>query len=303
MLLTKNNYINYLGNQRIAVIQKAHDTIHTRVQMINNRLVDKKVKDIHTEITRDVYDPFSESAIFAEINGYNRIATSQDIQRILQHSLVKRNPQTTLEATKVLNNVSESLTQIETRRIMKNLDYIEKALQNVDIEIGKYNAIIEKLPQTTSRKEVLARCIQTGEDLPASKREAFLRNALRQGENYKGRQYDYRELKQLSRDLERYKSNRLDYETAIMENKQSNREGYGDLNATKTWIWSQLEKTRHSGMDGETIPLTSKFEVVNEQTGAVDFLRFPGDIELEHNNGSNTINCGCTYEINKGDVT
>ena len=301
MLLTKNNYINYLGNQRIAVIQKAHDTIHTRVQMINNRLVDKKVKDIHTEITRDVYDPFSESAIFAEINGYNRIATSQDIQRILQHSLVKRNPQTTLEATKVLNNVSESLTQIETRRIMKNLDYIEKALQNVDIEIGKYNAIIEKLPQTTSRKEVLARCIQTGEDLPASKREAFLRNALRQGENYKGRQYDYRELKQLSRDLERYKSNRLDYETAIMENKQSNREGYGDLNATKTWIWSQLEKTRHSGMDGETIPLTSKFEVVNEQTGAVDFLRFPGDVENDHNNCSNICNCQCTYEINKGD--
>ena len=301
MLLTKNNYINYLGNQRIAVIQKAHDTIHTRVQMINNRLVDKKVKDIHTEITRDVYDPFSESAIFAEINGYNRIATSQDLQRILQHSLVKRNPQTTLEATKVLNNVSESLTQIETRRIMKNLDYIEKALQNVDIEIGKYNAIIEKLPQTTSRKEVLARCIQTGEDLPASKREAFLRNALRQGENYKGRQYDYRELKQLSRDLERYKSNRLDYETAIMENKQSNREGYGDLNATKTWIWSQLEKTRHSGMDGETIPLTSKFEVVNEQTGAVDFLRFPGDVENDHNNCSNICNCQCTYEINKGD--
>lgn len=301
MLLTKNNYINYLGNKRIAVIQKAHDTIHTRVQMINNRLVDKKVKEIHTEITRDVYDPFSESAIFAEINGYNRIATSQDLQRILQHSLVKRNPQTTLEATKVLNSVSESLTQIETRRIMKNLDYIEKALQNVDIEIGKYNAIIEKLPQTTSRKEVLARCIQTGEDLPASKREAFLRNALRQGENYKGRQYDYRELKQLSRDLERYKSNRLDYETAIMENKQSNREGYGDLNATKTWIWSQLEKTRHSGMDGETIPLTSKFEVVNEQTGAVDFLRFPGDVENDHNNCSNICNCQCTYEINKGD--
>lgn len=301
MLLTKNNYINYLGNQRIAVIQKAHDTIHTRVQMINNRLVDKKVKEIHTEVATDVYDPFSESAIFAEINGYNRIATSQDLQRILQHSLVKRNPQTTLEATKVLNNVSESLTQIETRRIMKNLDYIEKALQNVDIEIGKYNAIIEKLPQTTSRKEVLARCIQTGEDLPASKREAFLRNALRQGENYKGRQYDYRELKQLSQDLERYKTNRLDYETAIMENKQSNREGYGDLNATKTWIWSQLEKTRHSGMDGETIPLTSKFEVVNEQTGAVDFLRFPGDVEFDSNNCSNICNCQCTYEINKGD--
>lgn len=296
----KHELHNYLANQRIAVIQKAHRNVHMQVQMINNKLVDKKIIEWDDEHSSDVYDVYSEEAIASQISGYNRIATSKDLRRILRHSLVTRNPQTTMEATKVLNSVSDSITALEVERTIKNLNYIERVLTNADVDIGKYNALIEKLPQTTSRKEVIERCIQTGEKLPASKRQAFLETALRRQENYKGQTYNYRELQQLSKDLEKYKTNRLDYETAIMENKQAHRNGYGDLNTTKTWVWSTLERTRHQGMDGETVPLTSKFEVVNEQTGDIDYLRFPNDVEFEHNNGSNTINCGCSYEINQG---
>ena len=299
-LTHKHELKNYLANRRIAVIQKAHHNIHMRVQFTNNRLIDKKILEWNDEYPSEVYDPYSPSVIAGEITGYNRIATNQDLQRILRHSVIRRNPQTEMEAIKVINSVSEDITVLETERVIKNLNYVENVLINADINIRKYEALIEKLPESTSRKEVLERCIMQGSELPANKRQAFLERALERGHNYKGRQYSYKELNQLSKDLERYKTNRLDYETAIMENRQANREGYANVNQTKTWIWSTLEKTRHEEMDGETVPLTAKFEVTNSQTGDVDYLLFPGDVTGDHNNCSNICNCGCSYEINQG---
>lgn len=298
-LQNKHDLKNYLANKRIAVIQKAHHTIHMQVQLTNNRLIDKKILEWNDEYPSEFYDPYSPVVIAGEIEGYNKIATSQDLRRILKHSLVARNPQTEMEAMKVVNSVKDTLTSIEAERVVKNLDYVENVLTNANIDIQKYEALVEKLPQSTSRKEVLERCIMKGNELPANKRQAFLERALERGQNYKGRQYSYKELNQLSRDLERYKTHRLDYETAIMENRQANREGYEKINQTKTWIWSTLEKTRHEEMDGETIPVTEKFEVTNSQTGDVDYLLFPGDVANDHNNCSNICNCGCSYEINQ----
>ena len=294
----KHDYKNYLSNRRIALIQKAHHTVHTWIQFHNNRLVDKKIVEWNEEIPVDVRDPYAPGMIARTINGYNVAATSEDLQRVLKHSVVTRNPQTELEARKLISSISGDVTTIEVERMVKNLNYVENVLTNANVDIGKYEALVKKLPQSTSRKEVLERCIMTDTPLPANRRQAFLERALERGHNYKGRQYTYKELNQLSRDLERYKTNRLDYETAIMENRQANREGYENVNQTKTWIWSTLENTRHEELDGETIPITSKFEVVNSQTGDVDYLLFPGDVANDHNNCSNICNCQCSYEIN-----
>ena len=294
----KHELKNYLGNRRIAYIQKGNRRVHTRIQFINNRLVDKLILGWNNEYPEDIYNPYDEAVIADEIMRANVAASQKDLQRILQHSLVTRNVQTELEAAKVINSVSGSLSKLEAERVVKNLNYIADVMEATDVDIKKYEALIEKLPRHTSRKSVVERCIKTDSELPPSKRQAWLERNLARGESYNKR-YTYKELNQLSRDLERYKTNRLDYETAIMENKQADREGYGRVNETKTWIWSQLEKTRHEGMDGETVDLTAKFEVVNEVTGDVDYLRFPGDVENDHNNCSNICNCGCTYEINQ----
>jgi hypothetical protein len=294
----KHNLKNYLANKRIAVIQKGQRRLQTRIQFVNNRLVDKYILNYDNEIPDEVYDPFTKEVIAAEIAAHNRIATAKDLQRILKHSVVTRNPQTELEAAKVINNVQGTLTKIEAERVVKNLDYVGNVLEQANVDIKKYEALIEKLPQQTSRKEVLERCIVKGKELPPSKRQRWLEKNLERGASY-NKEYSYKELNQLSRDLERYKTNRLDYETAIMENKQADREGYDRVNESKTWIWSTLEKTRHADMDGETVDLTSKFEVTNEVTGDVDYLLFPGDIDNDHNNCSNICNCGCSYEVNQ----
>lgn len=295
----KHDIKNYLANRRIAVIQKARKPTHIRLQLANNNLIDKKILEWNNEIDINVYDPYTMESITATIAGYNQLATQDDLQRILQHSLVTRTPTTEVNAIRVINNVSDTLTKIEAERIVKNLDYVENVLTNANVDIQKYEALVDKLSPATSRKEVLERCIVKNEPLPANRRQSLLERALERGENYKGRQYSYKELNQLSKDLERYKTNRLDYETAILENKQAYREGYERINQSKTWIWSTLEKTRHEGMDGETVDLTEKFEVVNEVTGDTDYLLFPGDVANDHNNCSNICNCGCSYEINQ----
>lgn len=295
----KHEVKNYLANKRIAVIQKAHHRTSTRIQFINNRLIDKRILSFTREINDDIYDPYDPKIIAAEIAGYNKIATTKDLQRILTHSAVTRNVQTELEARKVINNVKDTLSQIEAERVVKNLDYIDNVMTSTDVDIKKYEALIEKLPPHVSRKEVLERCIVEGSDLPPTERQRWLEKNLRRGASY-NKKYTYKELNQLSRDLERYKTNRLDYEKAIMENKQADREGYGPVNTEKVWIWSQLDRTRHREMDGESVGLTEKFEVVNEITGDTDYLRFPQDVDNDHSNCSNICNCQCSYEIIQG---
>lgn len=288
---------NYLSNRRIAVIQKAHHKTHTRIQFINNRLVDKLILEYNNEYPADVYDPFKPENIHQEILAVNIPASSTDLQRILQHSVIQRNPQTELEARKVINNMGSELTTLEVERVVKNLNYVENVLNTAEVNLQKYEALVEKLPRQVSRREVLEKCITKAEDLPPTQRQRWLERNLERGASY-NKEYTYRELNQLSRDLERYKTNRFDYEKALMENREAEREGYEPLNQSKTWIWSTLENTRHMDMDGETVPLTAKFEVVNEQNGDVDYLLFPGDVSNDHNNCSNICNCDCSYDIN-----
>lgn len=294
----KHNLKNYLANKRIAVIQKSQRRLHTKIQFVNNRLVDKYITNFNSEIPDEIYDPYDPKTIAYEIAAYNKVATSRDLQRILKHSVITRNPYTEVEAAKVISSVQGTLTKVESERIVKNLNYIGNVMEQTDVDIKKYEALIEKLPYQTSRKEVLEKCILKGEDLPVSKRQRWLEKNLRRGASY-NKKYTYKELNQLSRDLERYKTNRLDYETARLENIQADREGYDRVNQTKTWIWSQLERTRHSEMDGETVDFAEKFEVVNEVTGDVDYMRFPNDVDFDSNNCSNVCNCQCSYEINQ----
>lgn len=67
------------------------------------------------------------------------------------------------------------------------------------------------------------------------------------------------------------------------------------LYTTKRWLWSNLEHTRHMGMDGTVVPINEYFVVINDITGEEDLLMYPRDT-----NGSpaNTYNCGC--EISYG---
>lgn len=280
MRLSTFNRKDYLYNQRLVIIQKAHVPLQVRLQMLHNNLIDQRILELEGEYDDEPVKPSERtSLIFGEMGKENLLATNKDFQRLMRNSIVTQNHITQLEQLQASRSISDKITQVEIERVEKNLQYIEQTLSNAEIDIDKYKTLMEKMPRTVSRQDMLEK-------------------ALTKGYNYKGREYSYKELNRLSRDLEKYKQNHLTYEKAKIENNQAQREGLGSVNQTKTWIWSTLEDTRHEELDGETVGLYEKFEVTNSKTGDVDYLRFPGDIDNDHNNCSNICNCGCSYEIN-----
>ena len=280
MRLSTFNRKDYLYNQRLVLIQKAHVPLQVRLQMLHNNIIDQRILELEGEYDDEPVKPSERtSLIFGEMGKENLLATNKDFQRLMRNSIVTPNHITQLEQLQASRSISDKITQVEIERVEKNLQYIEKTLSNAEVDIDKYKTLMEKMPRTVSRQDMLEK-------------------ALTKGYNYKGREYSYKELNRLSRDLEKYKQNHLTYEKAKIENNQAQREGLGSVNQTKTWIWSTLEDTRHEELDGETVGLYEKFEVINSKTGDVDYLRFPGDIDNDHNNCSNICNCGCSYEIN-----
>jgi len=271
-----------LHNQRISIIQKARTPLQVKIQMINNQAIDEKILLYYGDY--DVDSPtspaYKEEKMRNEIGQANLMATYVDFDRLLRKSpLVTQDNIVKMEQYNASKKIGDKITNVEIERINKNLEYVEQTLKEAELDIAKYKEIVNKVPRTVSRKDILEK-------------------ALTSGQNYKGREYSFKELNQLSRDLEKYRLSSADFEAAKIANDQSQREGNGSLNQTKTWIWSRLERTRHSEMDGETVGLYEKFTVVNETNGITDYLRFPHDIENDNNNCSNICNCGCSYEIN-----
>ena len=276
-------YLDYLQERRITIKKDARRTLHRKIQIINNDLIDKKILEYDTRSTTTKND-FNPAVFSVEIIRLNRIATAKDFQKLLDRSIVREADWSRLVASNTARDVADKITAKEVQRINNNLKAVENVLNDASVDVEKYKTLVEKLPPTTSRAEILNR-------------------TLEKGHNLRGREYSQRELDRLSRDLTRYRSNRLDYETRRMENQQAHRDGLERIHQTKTWMWSQLEHTRHSEMDGMTVDFASKFEVTNEVTGDVDFLLFAGDIDNEHNNCSNTCNCQCWTAYTNEEVT
>ena len=252
--------------------------------MIHNQAIDEKVLAYYDDVDEDIQTSYvspsyKEEILFAKIGQENLLATSKDFERLMQHSIVTRDNITRMEELNATRDISSKITKVEVERINKNLGTVEKILEQGEVDLKVYKDLINKLPRQVSRQDILEK-------------------ALADGKNFRGREYSFKELSRLSRDLEKYKTSHMDYMKARIENKQADREGMPSPNTTKTWIWSQLERTRHEGMDGETVRFGEKFTVVNEVTGDTDYLRFPNDIENDNHNCSNICNCGCSYEIN-----
>lgn len=279
MILTDFNRKDYLFSKRMAIIQKSQLPLQIRIQFIHNKAIDEYILDYNDELLDNPTSPYFKEEIFgADLLNQNILSVNGQFDRLLRNSIVTQNHITNLEKLNASRNIANKITEVEIETINKNLKTIEKILNDADVEIETYKHLVNKLPRQVSRIDILEK-------------------AIKDGKNYKGREYSFKELNQLSRDLERYRDHHSRYEAGMIENRQANREGLGVINTRKIWIWSELEDTRHHDMGGQTVRFTEKFEVVNEISGKVDYLRFPHDLENDSNNGSNTINCACNYEI------
>lgn len=273
----------YLHNQRIAIIQKANVPLQLRIQIINNEAIDERILEYYGLLDK-MDNPTSPShkdeKLTSSINYWNLLATTQDFQRLAGHRSVRSDSVAKLEQMNASRQISDKITKLEVERVNKNLAFVDKVLDEVDLNVEMYNHLREKLPAKMSRLELLEESLESGISIRGS------------------REFSYRELEQLSRDLEKFKTHNVDYEQALIENRQASREGLPPVWTKKVWIWSGAKKTRHRGMSGyETESLVEKFQVKNDITGVVDELRFPHDVENDSNGCANLCNCRCAYEI------
>ena len=275
--ILKFNSLDYLNNRRLVLIQKSKRPLQLRLQRINNEVIDDFVLSYSIESRESNIRP---EAYIKQVQDLNQRNTSQHFARVLDKSLLRKDSVNKTLANIHSAKVSSAISKVEIERIEKNLQWTREVLANADIQIETYTKLAEKLSPTSSRKLMIEKSLETGTSVT-------------------GREYSYKELKNVSKDLEKYKTNSLDLEARRLENRQAILDGLQPLYTTKSWVWSAKEKTRHESMDGQTVPLDSKFEVLNETTGEVDYLLFPGDFENENHNCSNTCNCACSYIINR----
>lgn len=178
------------------------------------------------------------------------------------------------------DKTTKIISEKETERVLKNLQYVEKSLNQAQIDITKYNSQASKLSSTVSRQSILERCVTNGK-------------------MYNGRELSYRQLSNLSKDLEQYKQTLIQDQLWTDANKEAAANNLDPVMTHKVWVWSQLEKTRHAGMEGQTVEMADMFDVVNDVTGDTDQLRFPRDVENDSNGCSNICNCGCDVDYVK----
>ncbi|MDR3063821.1 MAG: hypothetical protein LBU40_06780 [Methanobrevibacter sp.] len=257
---------------------KAKKPLSNLLQIYLNKLVDKKVNQAYDTRLEEYggYDSFSKTNIFNTIFNFNNASTQRDFQKILSSPYTSNDA--IFKQTVRINaeNTAKIVSEAEVERVLKNLEYVEKTLQQAKVDIKEYNRLADSLEKTTSRHGILEK-------------------ALEEGEMFTGRELSYRELDQLSRNLESYKLKKVDYDEACAINEEARANGLPDVYTHKKWLWSQLENTRHQGMDGEVVEFYDLFEVVNEVSGSEDRLLFPGDLE-NYYNPDQIINCQCDVE-------
>lgn len=262
---------------------KAKQPLYNRLQIYNNNLIDKKMNlayDYHEALTDSKYDSFAKETVYTNIYNINSPQTVKDFKRLVKSPLTS-NEAVYKHVTRIsADNVTKIISEKETERVLKNLQYVEKSLNQAKFDITKYNAHASKLSSPVSRQSILERCVTDGK-------------------MYSGRELSYKELNNLSKDLEKYKQTTIEDQLWQDANKEAAANGLDPLMTHKVWIWSTLEKTRHQGMDEVTVGIDEMFDVVNEVTGETDQLRFPRDIENDSNGCSNICNCECDLEYIK----
>lgn len=267
--------LDYYNNQRLISIQKSRRPLQQRLQRIANEVIDDFVFTYHSNISDSVLDKSNPNYYRNKILSLNQTDTRLAFSRLLDKTSLRKDTVNKIAANMHANKVATILTNVEVERIQKNVLWADHVIRNSEFQIDTYKRLAEKMKPTSSRKLMLEKSIESGT-------------------SPRGRQYTYKELRNVSRDLEKYKTNSLDLETLNMENSQAIRDGGDMIHTTKTWIWSRLENTRHFEMDNQTVNINGKFEVLNEVTGDLDFLLFPGDIDNDDHNCSNICNCQCT---------
>ena len=228
--------------------------------------------------------------------------------RLNKADLDKSNPILRQQAYSLLDRQIRTTSTVEADRIISNAAYIQDLHERLELEKTKLRKIIsnaENIQQELQTTRQEARQNATKPEImdayQSGGRVKYVTDGFVSEDGILKRievpkQVTYRNLDGFAKDIENYNLNTSEYDQVLLENKQSQLMGEGDVYGSKTWIWSQAEKTRHSMMDNQTVNVTDFFTVTNEVTGEVDEGLYPCDFRMSP---GNTVNCLCSVSYNQ----
>lgn len=228
--------------------------------------------------------------------------------RLNKADLDKHNPILRQQAYSLLDRQIRTTSTVEADRIINNAAYIQDLHERLELEKTKLRKIIsnaENIQQELQSTRQEARQNATKPEImdayQSGGRVKYVTDGFVSEDGILKRievpkQVTYRNLDGFAKDIENYNLNTSEYDQVLLENKQSQLMGEGDVYGSKTWIWSRAEKTRHSMMDNQTVNVTDFFTVTNEVTGEVDEGLYPCDFRMSP---GNTVNCLCSVVYNQ----
>lgn len=251
--------------------------LQNRLKIQNDcKLVTDKLIQYNNKLVDDVIINDAEiniQTVNEQVNKLFEPNVLKTYQSILKSPLVSSTQTNKIWLEGTAKQVTDMVGVEYTERIGKNINAVQKILQETDVKISKYETMAKKFPQADRLK--------------------IIQKAAEKGGNWKGQTYSYKQLEQMNKGITKYIDNKARQDKYTLNYDEAEANGEDPARAEKMWIWSGMQNTRHSGMDGETVPVKDFFIVYNEQTGDTDELLFPGDFQHDRNGCSNVCNCEC----------
>jgi len=251
-----------------AIDLKRNWKIGQRFQIYNNELIDSIVEEPGKKI--------NHLNVYPVVYYLSSTFVSNDYRRVLRNDEIDADLNVKIEVDQKRKKYTARYCDLILSRIDTNVKYVKQIMQTQVIDKAKYNVLKQDNPKTFNRMELLNVAAQTGINTD------LLNQTL-----------NYRNLDNLALNLAKQSQMVSSYEEALLVNETAEAKGLDPPITQKKWIWSELDNTRHSNMDGETIHLEDYFNVFNEQSGGVDKMLYPCDPE---GSDGNIINCQCDIE-------
>jgi len=243
--------------------QKARVPLQITIKAYQDKIIDRLVKDAYYFLDKELVS----TTLYNWINLQN----DELYKKIMRSPYLDKNK---LIRDGFLDNKKQVTNKMTTETLIrfdKNLSVVDDVLAQADVDIKTYQNIINRMP-SVNRFNALKLSVDKGYNLETGER--------------------FKDIDKTIEGLQKYSEKRSEFDKVQAINEENT------LYITKTWLWSQLEITRHEDMDGETVPVDEPFEVVNSQNGDTDYLMFPRDIENDSNNCSNICSCECGISYN-----
>jgi hypothetical protein len=251
-----------------------------RIQQYNNFVIDDYVESVDDSNPKKP----SPAMLWADLSVLMKPAVYQNYQKIINSKYTSDKAFDKMlvrtKAEKDLNRIVEE----QVNRIGKNVDYVEKVLNQVTMPLNDYHRMLDE-----QKNRSVANRMKIMEDV-AKQREEIMQS---EGFNIPS-EYSYRDLDVLSENLMRQSQSASDWEEAVAMNNEAEANGEPLPFTQKRWIHTHDgATTRHQEMGNyPPIPFEDYFQVEDENSGVVDQMLYPRDT-----NGSIENVAGCVCDI------